>query len=168
MDNTLLNTIAQFTLDCEARRDRRGRLTVYLLHTGDGGGLFEVAGICERYDHDVAWHLRGLVNQGSHAQAELAYYLENTNAVRDWCAVPVLRAFLRVTASHRGVTGCARIVQMALGMAVDGALGPVSRRTLKEAATARPGELLTALRTACEQYERPRPSVHAPSSGRGW
>jgi len=29
-------------------------------------------------------------------------------------------------------------------------------------------QLLTALRTACEQYERPRPSVHAPSSGRGW
>ena len=157
MQTPLPDTIAQFTLDCEARRDRQGRLTVYQLPPGDGGGLFEVAGICERYDHDVAWRLRGLIGQGAYDDAEAtarAYYIENTDSVRDWSAVPALQAFLRDTAFHRGTTGCARLTQMALKVAVDGAFGPVSRAALNTAATAGLQDLLTALRAACEQYER--------------
>ena len=39
--------IAESILNFEARRDRQGRLQVYKLPSGDGGGAFEVAGINE-------------------------------------------------------------------------------------------------------------------------
>ena len=40
--------IAASILEFEARRDKQGRLKVYRLPAGDGGGTFEVAGINDR------------------------------------------------------------------------------------------------------------------------
>ena len=51
--------MAKAIVEFEARRDAKGRLAVYALPAGDGGGRYEVAGINDRYhkaevDHVVA------------------------------------------------------------------------------------------------------------------
>ena len=158
---TLLATIANFTLGCEARRDRQGHLTVYMLPPGDGGGLFEVAGICERYDHDVVWTLRAMLKDGRFDDAEAcarAYYISNTDCLLKWDVVfdRAVEAFLRDTVFHRGLGGCARIVQLALKLTDDGIVGAKTKAGLV-AAQAHPENIrdfLLALRVACESYER--------------
>jgi hypothetical protein len=51
-------SIAGHIINWEARRDSKGRLTVYILPEGDGGGKYEVAGINERYHPKKAAELR--------------------------------------------------------------------------------------------------------------
>ena len=148
--------IAEFILDCEARRDSKGRLAVYPLPRGDGGGTFEVAGINDRYDHDEAFQLRDLIEAGSYDEAEqfaLDYYLRNTDQVAGWTIVPAIEAFLRDSAFNRGVRGCAKIMQRALDLkVVDGAIGPITRAQASRA-EADPAAYLKKLRQAREDYE---------------
>ena len=53
----LRRAMAKAIVDFEARRDARGRLAVYRLPAGDGGGSYEVAGINDRYHPTEAAHL---------------------------------------------------------------------------------------------------------------
>jgi len=155
MNRQQLQATARFILDCEARRDSLGRLKVYPLPAGDGGGTFEVAGINDRYDHDIAHELRRLIIAKDYVIAEnkaLAYYIENTDSVNAWnIAHPALEAFLRDCVFNRGTAGAAKILQIALGVTADGKVGPKTRAALAKADV---GELIKKLRAACETYER--------------
>jgi hypothetical protein len=57
-------------VDFEARRDSQGRLKVYNLPPGDGGGRYEVAGINDRFHPTEATALRRLVEAGRYDDAE--------------------------------------------------------------------------------------------------
>ena len=149
-----LQRTAQFILDAEARRDKAGHLVVYPLPQGDGGGRFEIAGINERFDHDICWELRRLIEAKQFEAAEkmaLEYYMANTARVADWYAPPAIEAWLRDAAFNRGLGGAAKMLQMALGVTVDGGVGQKTRAALKSADAA---ELLERLHTCQEVYER--------------
>lgn len=55
----------KFIVDCEARRDSKGRIQVYKLPAADGGGNIEVAGINDRYHPEQAQKMAGLIAQGA-------------------------------------------------------------------------------------------------------
>lgn len=146
----------QKIVDWEARRDSNGHLRVYLLPPSDGGGTFEIAGINERYDHDMAHKLKELIESGRHedAEKEAAAYIGNqTDAVKDWSTVPAVEFFLRDTMFNRGKGGAAKILQEAVGADIDGGVGPLTRAAVKTAER-RPLLLLYHLRAAREHYEQ--------------
>lgn len=158
MNSEQLKRVAQFILNCEARRDSKRRLMIYPLPEGDGGGTFEIGGINDRYDHDTAYELRRLIRDKQYAEAEqlaLNYYIENTNRVGKWSIPhPAIEAFLRDAAFNRGLGGAAKILQTALGVTSDGAVGPQTQNALRDAISESPSMLLTKLRKSCETYER--------------
>ena len=150
----------KWIVNAEARRDAKGRIRVYQLPAGDGGGTYEVAGINDRYDPQMAPHLRNLIELGQQAQAEIdaaEYILGNTDVVQAWSSMPAIEVYLRDTCFNRGPLGAAKILQLALGhahadIAVDGHIGPV---TLGFAHAVTDGkEFLGFLRNAREIYER--------------
>lgn len=139
----------------EARRDSDGRLVVYQLPAGDGGGTYEVAGINDRYHPQDAAHLAALVRAGRHDEAETyvgEFVIRYTDAAADWSNDAGAEFFLRDCVFNRGPTGAARILQRALGnVDEDGEVGPI---TLGATARVPADQLLTALRAARESYER--------------
>ncbi|WP_243359838.1 M15 family metallopeptidase [Fundidesulfovibrio terrae] len=147
--------IAASILDFEARRDQ-GRLQVYMLPDGDGGGTFEVAGINERYHPEEARLLAELINEGRFPEAEeaaLEFIATFTDTVSSWSGCAAVESYLRDCAFNRGLRGAGRILQRALEVKDDGVVGPVTRAALSEKETA-PLPLLKSLRVAREQYER--------------
>lgn len=147
--------MAQQIVDWEARRDSAGRLLAYRLPGNDGGGAYEVAGINQRYHPEKARELADLIARGEHAEAErraVGYIAGYTDGVAAWQAVPAVELFLRDCAFNRGPGGAARIAQMAAGVAVDGQVGPVTRKALAAIGN-RPYALLARLRGARERYE---------------
>lgn len=150
-------SIGQFILNVEARRDEKGRLAVYKLPKGDGGGTFEVAGINDRYHPHQADYLRDLINNGQHVAAEQAaveYLLSYTDVVAGWTSITAFQAFLRDCAFNRGAGGAAKILQIALGVTSDGHVGPKTRAALCAIPLTARREFLQSLRNAREQYER--------------
>lgn len=148
--------MAHFILEFEARRDRLGRLSVYKLPPGDGGGTFEVAGINNRYHPEEARQLAGLIGAGCHEEAEQKageFIASYTDAVTGWTSVPAVECYLRDCVFNRGPAGAARILQRALGVADDGIVGSITRKALAARETDA-AALLAALRAAREQYER--------------
>lgn len=154
-DAGLRKKMARSIVNFEARRDVQGHLRIYNLPAGDGGGRYEVAGINERYHPQEAAKLRGLINAGHYEEAEdyatevIAQY---TDIVSKWTTVPEIEAFLRDCAFNRGPGGAAKILQMGLGVKVDGVVGPETLRALRRAESD-PARLLTVLRVAREEYE---------------
>ena len=146
--------MAAAIVDFEARRDAAGHLMVYHPPTGDGGGAYEIAGINARYNRLTAKILAGLIGQQRFEVAErLAtdFIARNTDCAASWTDVPAVEFYLRDCVFNRGATGGARILQRALGVEVDGKVGPQTRAA---ATAADPADLLARLRTAREQYER--------------
>jgi peptidoglycan hydrolase-like protein with peptidoglycan-binding domain len=140
----------------EARRDAKGHLAVYNLPKGDGGGRYEVAGINERYNKETADALVELIGQKKFAEAEalaVDFIAQDTDRVSSWSNIPSVEFYLRDCCFNRGLGGAARILQRALGIKDDGAVGYATRAALA-AAEKDPNALLTALRAAREQYER--------------
>lgn len=147
--------IAEWILNAEARRDRNGKLAVYRLPAGDGGGTFEVAGINDRYHPDAAHELRELIEDGLQDIAEAKareYILKYTDAAAGWTRNAGIEAFLRDSCWNRGPGGAARILQLALKVRDDGKIGPVTRGALA-AAERDPKKLLAELRKVRENYE---------------
>lgn len=147
--------IGKHILDVEARRDRNGRLAVYKLPAGDGGGTYEVAGINDRFHPAAAARLRSLIERKKFVQAEVEaveHILKVTDTAGGWARTPATEAALRDTAFNRGTTGCARILQMALDVAVDGKVGPVTLAALHRAER-EPRAFLLRFREAREAYE---------------
>jgi lysozyme family protein len=143
----------KFIVDCEARRDAKGRIKVYRLPKADGGGTYEIAGINDRYHPAVARDLANLINAGLHAAAEAAasnYILEYTDVVRGWHPSLAVEAYLRDTAFNRGPGGAAKILQRALGVKIDGGVGPITKTAAAKVPAA---QLLLDLRKARESYE---------------
>lgn len=153
VDNVARRAMAQFIVDLEARRDAQGRLQVYQLPAGDGGGTYEVAGINDRFHPEEAAALRDLIQAGGYEVAEeraRQYILKTTDKAEDWTNDPCLEFMFRDMIHHRGETGAARILQRALGVAVDGIVGP---KTLMAISNYSVPDLLLKLRAAREEYE---------------
>src|SRR5690349_427775 len=125
--------MAASILDFEARRDKQGRLTVYKLPAGDGGGAYEVAGINERYHPHEAKLLADLIGAGQFQEAErqareiIALY---TDVVAPWSGKPAIECYLRDCCFNRGPRGAARILQRALGVVDDGVIDSNARALL--------------------------------------
>lgn len=148
--------MAQSIIDFEARRDAQGRLQVYYLPSGDGGGRFEVAGINERYHRDVCLQLVELIENNRHAEAErlaVDYIASYTDVVDRWCSVSAIECYLRDSTFNRGAGGAAWIVQRAVGVNTDMVVGPVTRAAIARR-EADPRALLDDLRQSREVYER--------------
>ncbi len=148
--------MAQDIINFEARRDKKGRLTVYHLPANDGGGRYEVAGINERYDGPAVHKLVELLQEGKFNEAETyaeEYIAENTDPAELLTHIPRLESYLRDIVFNRGQRGAVKTLQIALGVAVDGQWGPQSKAAMAKAEK-NPDKLLVALRAARETYER--------------
>ena len=147
--------MAESIVNFEARRDAHGHLRVYVLPAGDGGGRYEVAGINDRYHPQEAARLRQLIETARFDEAEdyaAEVIADYTDVVSKWTTVPEIEAYLRDSAFNRGPGGAAKILQMALGVTVDGGVGPETLGALRQAEKD-PAKLLAALRVAREKYE---------------
>lgn len=162
-DQEIQRAFARHTLSVEARRDAKGRLKVYMLPPGDGGGTFEVAGINDRYHPKIAKRLRALIEAGQYAQAEeeaVSYLDSYTDAVDEWHADEVVEGYLRCCSFNRGPKGAGWMLQYALKYGFTPALytgaldGVVGRNTRDAAAKADPETLLFAIYGARVVYER--------------
>jgi len=145
--------IGQFIVNAEARRDAQGRLRIYRLPRADGGGFYEIAGINDRFHPAAALALATLIRQGKHNEAEMLardHILEYTDAIKGWHPHIAVEAYLRDTAFNRGPTGAARVFQRALGVRIDGVVGPIPRAA---AARVPARKMLLDLRQARESYE---------------
>lgn len=142
-------------INFEARRDAAGHLAVYKLPANDGGGTYEVAGINDKYDPEQAAALRSMVQSGRYEEAEnyaAEYICKNTDVAATWGATNAgVEFYLRDSVFNRGPTGGAKILQIALGVGVDGSVGQITRSVLAQAT---PTDLLIKLRAARERYER--------------
>jgi hypothetical protein len=148
--------MAKAIVDFEARRDKKGRLQVYKLPAGDGGGRYEVAGINERFNKEVCDHLVDLIEAGEYDKAEALateFIASDTDIVVTWSAIAAIESYLRDSVFNRGHGGGAKILQIALGMEADGVIGPRTRAVI-EVAEQNPVQLLLDLRAARERYER--------------
>jgi hypothetical protein len=159
--NTDMKSIGEFIVWEEAssaRRDRNGNLKVYPIPSGDGGGTFEVAGINDRFHGPMAKRLRQMLKDGKFddAEKEAARYIEGytkkSPAVR-YAQNEGVRLALADTAFNRGPTGAVRTLQRALGVKVDGRMGPVTKTALAEAEK-NPQQFLQDFRDAREWYEK--------------
>jgi hypothetical protein len=150
--------MARVILDFEARRDAGGRLAVYRLPPGDGGGRYEVAGINERYHREVCDELVALIRAGRHADAEACaaeFIAGYTDRAAAWTHNAGVEFFLRDCMFNRGPGGAAWILQKAVNVATDGQVGPVTLAAA-QATEARPHDLIDRLRASREAYERLR------------
>jgi hypothetical protein len=150
--------MARVILDFEARRDAQGRIAVYRLPPGDGGGRYEVAGISERYHAAVCDELVALIRAGRHAEAETRateHIADCTDKAAAWTYNPGVEFFLRDCMFNRGPGGAAWILQQAVGVETDRDVGPITLAAA-QAAEAMPRALLDRLRAAREAYERLR------------
>lgn len=148
--------MAAAIVNFEARRDSHGHLKVYKLPRGDGGGKYEVAGINERYNKETADALVSLIAQKKFDEAEalaVDFIADDTDRASSWTGVPAIEFYLRDSVFNRGARGGARILQRALGVTDDGAVGRETRNAekMEEGDAAR---FLAKLRAAREQYER--------------
>ena len=148
---------ARRIVDYEARRDALGRMKVYHLPSGDGGGTREVAGINDRYHPEVLTRIEHLLEEGRHEEAEdaAAEHIERyTDPVAMLSEVPAIQFALRDAAFNRGPTG-------AVGLPADGIAGPKTKKALLEAEK-NPENLLGKLRAARESYERRNRNESSP------
>lgn len=154
--NSLRLEMVQFIVDYEARRDAEGKVIVYKLPRGDGGGRFEVAGINERYHREEAIRLRRIIESGDPDRAEreaVLYIAGKTDFPARVASTNAIKFLLRDIAWNRGPTGAVRTLQIALNLPVDGKIGPQTLGAL-EVAENNPIALVAAIRSARETYER--------------
>lgn len=147
----------------EGRFDKQGRLLVYQLPIGDGGGRFEVAGINEKYHRTKARELQSLIQKGQHAKAAReagSYIMAFTDPVMAWFPEgqakkhPHVEMLLRDTFFNRGSRGAAAVLQLALGAVVDGRIGPNSKRAFTEALEEEADALAKRITQARAVYEK--------------
>ncbi len=148
--------MVQVIVDFEARRDANGKVVVYQLPSGDGGGRFEVAGINERYHRSEALRLRKIIQAGDPDRAErdaVDYIASKTDFPARVARSNAIKFLLRDIAWNRGPTGAVRTLQIALNLPIDGKIGPQTRGAL-EIAESDLAALISAMRSARETYER--------------
>jgi lysozyme family protein len=152
--------MGQAIVEFEGRFDSSGRLQVYRLPKGDGGGAFEIAGINQRFHPAKARELRALIMTGKHAEARraaAAYIMNYTDTVAEWLPGkhPAIEFILRDSAFNRGLRGAGAILQIALGLTVDGKVGPQTKAAFALTADlVGAEELAERLTAARKEYER--------------
>jgi hypothetical protein len=124
-------------------RFANGKLQVYQLPAGDGGGAYEIAGINDRYHPAKAKELRALIEGGQHEKARLEagdYIVSYTDPILKFFPTPEdaeknphIEFLLRDTAFNRGAKGAATVLQLALGVDPDGVVGPITKAAFKRA-----------------------------------
>jgi hypothetical protein len=145
-------------------RFKDGKLQHYKLPPGDGGGKGEVSGINERYHPQQYAKLKGLIEGGAHQEAEVEaarYIAQYTNSVIPFFPSDELRErnagvefILRDSAFNRGVRGAATILQIALGVRIDGIVGANTKARFEEELLGDQEQFMVRLRSARETYER--------------
>lgn len=133
-----------------------GHIAVYHLPANDGGGTYEVAGINDKYNKETVDVLVSLINQGRYAEAEALaadYIAQDTDRVSSWSKIPALEFYFRDCNFNRGFRGASRILQRAVSVTDDGAVGSITRNALA-AVEGDVAALLDRLREARESYER--------------
>lgn len=146
--------MARRIIGYEARRDGNGNIRVYSLPANDGGGSKEYAGINEKYHPQQLALLEELVRAGKYKEAEAAaveYVVQYTNVVASYSTNAGVEFMLRDCCWNRGPIGAAKILQIALGVEVDGIVGSETRNALTEIG---PTELLKKLHEARYTYEK--------------
>jgi hypothetical protein len=148
----------------EGRFDKDGKLLVYKLPAGDGGGNYEIAGINERYHPSKAKQLKDLIEMGQHgrAKAEAAdYIIAYTDPVLKFFpspeyaeSSPHIEFLLRDTAFNRGAKGAATVLQLALGVPTDGIVGEKTKAMFKMRLDEDKAALARSITKARETYER--------------
>lgn len=158
--------MAKAIIDFEARRDAKGRLMVYQLPAGDGGGTYEVAGINDGFHPKEAAALAAMIRTGRYDEAELYvqdFLVRFTDVVASWSNDYGVEFYLRDCCFNRGPGGAARILQRAVRVPDDGKFGPNTHAAMAGKSAE---QLLVALRAAREQYERQ--VVHRDESSKFW
>jgi hypothetical protein len=145
-------------------RFKDGKLQHYKLPAADGGGAGEVAGINQRYHPQQYAKLKGLIEGGAHEEAEheAARYIEEyTRHVLKFFPSPELAErnagvefILRDSCFNRGLKGAATILQITLGVPVDGIVGANTKAAFAEALEGDQEQFMIRLKDAREIYER--------------
>lgn len=136
----------------EVRKDAKGNPEIYTASDGSR----EIVGINERYHKPEFDKIAALLALDDFKGVEFEaarYIIGYTKIVTGWVTEAGLEFYLRDCCFHRGPTGAAMILQIALGFEgaeVDGEVGPATRQRI--AATKAP-DLLERLRLAREKYE---------------
>jgi hypothetical protein len=148
----------------EGRFDKDGKLLVYKLPAGDGGGNYEIAGINERYHPSKSKQLKDLIESGQHSRAKTEaadYIIAYTDPVLKFFpspeyaeSSPHIEFLLRDTAFNRGVKGAATVLQLALGIPTDGIVGEKTKAAFKARLDVDKVALARSITKARETYER--------------
>lgn len=123
MDKTDNNT-ASLIIGNEIRRDKQGRVAIYKLPPGDGGGTYEIAGINNGSHPKKYAELEALVKAGKHAEAEQEakrYIIQYTQPVGSILQTAGVKSsgidyFLRDMYFNGGEWGAVRVIHRALGV----------------------------------------------------
>lgn len=126
--------------------EKSGKIEIFRT---DGGP--EIGGVTQK-DHPAEYaKLVTLLGSQDKLKEELVrYYSEYTAPVQGWTDRAGPNFFLRDSFLNRGPTGAAEILQIAVGVPVDGQVGPATRSAL---AALDPNVAIDKLRAARELYE---------------
>ena len=129
-----LVSAAMQTVDWEARRDRRGNLSIYALPSGDLGGNYEVAGINDRY-HPQAFKKISSLPAEQRERAAAEYIRQYTSPFVNQLPEQI-RPFAQDLAFSRGAGGATKYIQQGLNslgqkVSIDGRLGPQTLQAIK-------------------------------------
>lgn len=156
VSNVDLVNAAKTTINWEARRDKKGNLSVYALPAGDMGGDYEVAGINDRYHPEAFRRIASLPAQEREDAA--AKYVSQYTAPLVLQLPQTIQPFAQDLAFNRGLGGATKYLQEGLNLlgikvAVDGAIGP---KTLAAIDSVNPKQLMVAASQAQLNDERAR------------
>lgn len=146
-----------YIYNSEARKDANGKILVYNLPAGDGGGAYEIAGINNRYHPQEAAALKTLIEQGRHQEAETRaknYIANYTNNATKLSTNPGVEYALRDAAFNRGQGGANWMAKYAAGLTPSLKMSDAARQQILKTQQADPAGYLKRLREATERYER--------------
>lgn len=113
----------------------------------------EIAGITKVSHPEAFAKILALIDAGKQDAAKAAviqYYDEYTAPAMSWSTQPGIQFLGSDMILHRGPTGAAKIVQMAVGVDVDGRVGRETRDAL---AALKPDDAINRITAARERYE---------------
>jgi len=160
--DTATGLASQLIVNSEARRDSKGRLQVYQIPAGDGGGRYEVAGINERYHPEAARELKAMVESGQSAKAEAyarRYIKQYTQGSADLVKGEAAQYVVRDMAFNRGPGGANAALRMAIGIvpgskaAAHRPLTAAEREKVEALASSDPAGFVRSFSTARAGYE---------------
>lgn len=171
-NNETRRKIGQLILTAEARRDKNGRIAIYQLPPGDGGGTYEIAGINNHYHPKQASILKNLINTEQYTLAEQQardYILQYTDTILTWLPpgqYPTTETILRDTCFNAGPGGAAKTLQNALNLTPDGIVGPLTKNATLQALSQ--GDRNLALRLHAARWEYMHQKAQNPGKQQFW